>query len=229
VSCTTSGYRPTVIMVRYSVHARAARVWTPALASAMVSDRTRAGGCRMRGRGSAGRASPCQGEGRGFESRRPLGASLAQSLWGAVFPGGVAERRGNGLQIRVHGFKSRLHLGRLAQWERASLTRKRSLVQIQYRPPVTPLVNHTFVRVWRWDRLTCRSNCVGLSLAVAIEDGGHPACDNWAQFLRRPGTGAIACSGWSAQYAVSKTSMPKTAGVVPGGRRWLAQPLARRR
>jgi hypothetical protein len=50
-------------------------------------------------------------------------------------PGGVAERRGNGLQIRVHGFKSRLHLGRLAQWERASLTRKRSLVQIQYRPP----------------------------------------------------------------------------------------------
>ena len=29
--------------------------------------------------------------------------------------GGLAERRGNGLQIRVHGFKSRLHLGRLAQ------------------------------------------------------------------------------------------------------------------
>ncbi len=26
----------------------------------------------VRGRGSAGRASPCQGEGRGFESRRPL-------------------------------------------------------------------------------------------------------------------------------------------------------------
>ena len=32
-----------------------------------------------RGRGSAGRASPCQGEGRGFESRRPLGARLASS------------------------------------------------------------------------------------------------------------------------------------------------------
>jgi hypothetical protein len=141
-------------------------VWTRALASAMVSDRTRAGGCRMRGRGSAGRASPCQGEGRGFESRRPLGASLAQSQWGAVFPGGVAERRGNGLQIRVHGFKSRLHLGRLAQWERASLTRKRSLVQIQYRPPASPLVSEAFVRVWRWARLTCRPNCVGLSLAV---------------------------------------------------------------
>src|SRR3954468_20883415 len=49
--------------------------------------------------------------------------------------GGVAERRGNGLQSRLHGFKSRLHLGRLAQRESASLTRKRSLVQSQYRPP----------------------------------------------------------------------------------------------
>ena len=47
------------------------------------------------GCGSVGRASPCQGEGRGFESRHPL--------------------------------------GRLAQRERASLTRKRSLVQSQYR------------------------------------------------------------------------------------------------
>ena len=28
-----------------------------------------------RGRGSVGRASPCQGEGRGFESRRPLGSA----------------------------------------------------------------------------------------------------------------------------------------------------------
>ena len=27
--------------------------------------------------------------------------------------GGVAERRGNGLQSRLHGFKSRLHLGKL--------------------------------------------------------------------------------------------------------------------
>ena len=104
-----------MIMIGYSAGSRSARrgrVWTPALASAMVSDRTRAALVSgMRGRGSAGRASPCQGEGRGFESRRPLGASLAQSRWGAVFPGGVAERRGNGLQIRVHGFKSRLHLG----------------------------------------------------------------------------------------------------------------------
>ena len=62
------------------------------------------------GRGSVGRASPCQGEGRGFETRRPLGEGL-----GGPIHGGVAERRGNGLQIRVHGFKSRLHLGRLAQ------------------------------------------------------------------------------------------------------------------
>ena len=99
------------------------------------------------GRSAVGSASPCQGEGRGFESRRPLGGR--QTLRRHV--GGVAERRGNGLQSRVHGFKSRLHLGfreardilcctcgRLAQWERASLTRKRSLVQTQYRPPVLP-------------------------------------------------------------------------------------------
>jgi hypothetical protein len=43
-----------------------------------------------------------------------------------------------GLQIRVHGFKIPSPLGRLAQWERASLTRKRSLVQIQYRPRRRP-------------------------------------------------------------------------------------------
>src|SRR4051794_11904524 len=50
----------------------------------------------------SGRASPCQGEGRGFESRRPLGGPQPR--------GGVAERRGNGLQSRLHGFESRLHL-----------------------------------------------------------------------------------------------------------------------
>ena len=32
-----------------------------------------------------------------------------------AFHGGVAERRGSGLQSRVHGFKSRLHLGRAPQ------------------------------------------------------------------------------------------------------------------
>jgi hypothetical protein len=35
---------------------------------------------------------------------------VSPSPCGERFPGGVAERRGNGLQIRVHGFKSRLHL-----------------------------------------------------------------------------------------------------------------------
>ena len=147
----------------------------------------------MRGRGSAGRASPCQGEGRGFESRRPLGANLAQSQWGEVFPGGVAERRGNGLQIRVHGFKSRLHLGRLAQWERASLTRKRSLVQIQYRPPVTPLISQPLRHlrnIWRLDRLTCRPNFwpiarrpIAWRRHLRARRWRAPARDNWAQFI----------------------------------------------
>ena len=87
----------------------------------------------MRGCGSVGRASPCQGEGRGFESRHPLrGAGSAEPQHSH---GGLAERLGTGLQSRLHRFESGTHLGRLAQRERASLTRKRSLVRSQYRPP----------------------------------------------------------------------------------------------
>src|SRR5687768_3242588 len=54
----------------------------------------------------------------------------------AEWPSGL----GKGLQSPVRGFDSRLRLGRLAQWESASLTRKRSLVQSQYRPP-RPLIS----------------------------------------------------------------------------------------
>ena len=46
----------------------------------------------------------------------------------------MAEWLGTGLQSRLHRFESGTHLGRLAQRERASLTRKRSLVRSQYRP-----------------------------------------------------------------------------------------------
>src|SRR5207245_8278673 len=51
----------------------------------------------------------------------------------AEWPSGL----GKGLQSPVRGFDSRLRLGRLAQWESASLTRKRSQVQSLYRPPRT--------------------------------------------------------------------------------------------
>ena len=71
------------------------------------------------GRGSVGRASPCQGEGRGFESRRPLRERRTrhhcrERLFHKMrkHRGGLAERRGNGLQSRVHGFESRTHLHR---------------------------------------------------------------------------------------------------------------------
>lgn len=50
------------------------------------------------GRSSVGRASPCQGEGRRFETGRPL-------------RGDVAEWLGKGLQNPVPGFDSRRRLG----------------------------------------------------------------------------------------------------------------------
>ena len=98
----------------------------------------------------SGRASPCQGEGRGFESRRPLGVPGAVSRADVVStalrypgrlpwresPGGMAEwlRQGPAKPCTRVRFPLPPR-GRLAQRESASLTRKRSLVQIQYRPP----------------------------------------------------------------------------------------------
>ena len=57
----------------------------------------------------SGSAQPCQGWGREFESRHPLSEAFSPCT------GGVAERRGSGLQSRVHGFESRLHL-QLQSW-----------------------------------------------------------------------------------------------------------------
>jgi hypothetical protein len=92
----------------------------------------------VRGRGSVGRASPCQGEGRGFESRRPLGGAGRRvrgrrSTWlpGTVFSpgdgagsGGVAEwlRQGPAKPCTRVRFPPPPR-GRLAQWESATLTR----------------------------------------------------------------------------------------------------------
>src|SRR3712207_7619389 len=47
------------------------------------------------------------------------GTSGAGRETGARVCGGVAERRGNGLQSRLHGFKSRLHLASAPRVERA--------------------------------------------------------------------------------------------------------------
>ena len=62
----------------------------------------------------SGSASPCQGEGREFESRHPLGGTSRTPAGRnrSTHDGGVAERRGNGLQSRVRGFESRPHLER---------------------------------------------------------------------------------------------------------------------
>jgi hypothetical protein len=90
------------------------------------------------GRGSVGRASPCQGEGRGFESRRPLGGvgrriavPMASTAPGDPWcgflgsgHGGVAEwpRQGPAKPCTRVRFPPPPR-GRLAQWESATLTR----------------------------------------------------------------------------------------------------------
>ena len=105
-----------------------------------------------RGCSAVGSASPCQGEGRGFESRRPLGGAgsrLACRRSARLFGTGPAPRvsacGGMAEWLRQGPAKpcTRVRFplpprGRLAQRESASLTRKRSLVQSQYRPPDLP-------------------------------------------------------------------------------------------
>ncbi len=59
------------------------------------------------GRGSVGRMSPCQGEGHGFESRRPL---FLSRFIDKKYYGDVAKWKGKGLQNPYHGFKSRRRL-----------------------------------------------------------------------------------------------------------------------
>ena len=97
------------------------------------------------GRSAAGSASPCQGEGRGFESRRPLGTSTGSHL------GGVAERRGNGLQSRVHGFKSRLHLARTnARAIGAVGARFLDTEEVTGSNPVSPTSSEAMTHRWSW-------------------------------------------------------------------------------
>jgi hypothetical protein len=89
-----------------------------------------------RGCSAVGSASPCQGEGRGFESRHPLGrCNWHQSQ---RWSGRVVRQRPAKPCTRVRFPSPPPALdspARLAQRESASLTRKRSLVQSQYRAP----------------------------------------------------------------------------------------------
>src|ERR1700761_3496657 len=83
---------------------------------------------------AVGSASPCQGEGRGFESRHPLEG--AYGINPAVeWPSGEATACKAVHTGSIPVSTSSLSPARLAQRESASLTRKRSLVQSQYRAP----------------------------------------------------------------------------------------------
>src|SRR3984957_707716 len=88
-----------------------------------------------RGCSAVGSASPCQGEGRGFESRHPLEGAIA-SIPAVEWPSGEATAckavHTGSIPVSTSRFVSP---ARLAQRESASLTRKRALVQSQYRAP----------------------------------------------------------------------------------------------
>jgi hypothetical protein len=88
------------------------------------------------GRGAVGSAQPCQGWGRGFESRRPLDGADA-STPAVEWPSGEATACKAVHTGSIPVSTSKMGPARLAQRESASLTRKRSLVQSQYRAPVS--------------------------------------------------------------------------------------------
>ena len=155
---------------------------------AVRTDREDSCGC-----GSVGRASPCQGEGRGFESRHPL--------------------------------------GRLAQRERASLTRKRSLVRSQYRPP-EPTVESSpepqrpgllsFSRKVAAHRVACvtvRPRC-----RRRIADNRLDSC--WIAGAGRQGKGVAPCPDRDVPGVVgngaSRRALPSGEELVPAARNgWL--------
>src|ERR1700752_176118 len=85
-----------------------------------------------RGCSAVGSASPCQGEGRGFESRHPLEGAVA-STPAVEWPSGEATACKAVHTGSIPVSTSKRDPARLAQRESASLTRKRSLVQSQYR------------------------------------------------------------------------------------------------
>jgi hypothetical protein len=96
-----------------------------------------------RGCSAVGSASPCQGEGRGFESRHPLDGADA-STPAVEWPSGEATACKAVHTGSIPVSTSEIDPARLAQRESASLTRKRSLVQSQYRAPVSLQVRGGF-------------------------------------------------------------------------------------
>ena len=97
-----------------------------------------------RGCSAVGSASPCQGEGRGFESRHPLEGAVA-STPAVEWPSGEATACKAVHTGSIPVSTSKFVHARLAQRESASLTRKRSLVQSQYRAPQFPQFSNFFL------------------------------------------------------------------------------------
>ena len=112
-----------------------------------------------RGCSAVGSAQPCQGWGRGFESRHPLEGAMA-STPAVEWPSGEATAckavHTGSIPVSTSDFVP----ARLAQRESASLTRKRSLVQSQYRAPALPQLKAPFTARFR-ARARYMPNCFG--------------------------------------------------------------------
>ncbi len=124
------------------------------------------------GRSAAGSASPCQGEGRGFESRRPLGMPRGFPSNGKPerIHGGVAERRGNGLQSRLHGFKSRLHLAKqAARPEVPARSRTCSAARLAHLPDTEGVPSSNLGRCTKARNPLSRSRFRAFSMSVGLD------------------------------------------------------------
>ena len=103
----------------------------------------------------------------------------------AEWPSGL----GKGLQSPVRGFDSRFRLdGRLAQRESASLTRKRPLVQSQYRPPGQTYYSNARSLMW----LTRKSQ--SRAIQPYVEPSYRPPSAAFPQFScvrQRAATGGL--------------------------------------
>ncbi len=153
----------------------------------------------------SGSASPCQGEGREFESRHPL---EWESLQVRAHHGGVAERRGSGLQSRIRGFKSRLHLSQLNTWAiGAAVARFPDTEEVTGSNPVSPTQNPGLDRGFSLPSAARATRAdVPRPAGTAGENQDRQAFDRSGALTARTGTSAPATSPASTPDSASASA-----------------------